>query len=100
MTDYNSYPDNIQEMTEESWNDFFTYCIEGIESRQAYKNSIYEQHEDLRILWIKKEKGLGICIGRKHEGEKQIIKHYRVGTDEAWKTFKNGFASQFARDNS
>ncbi len=97
---YNSYPEYMQEMTEEYWNDFFTYCIERIESRQAYKSSIYEMHEDLRIFWIKEDKELGICIGRKYENNKQAIKYYRVGRQEDWDIFKHGFAAQFARDNS
>lgn len=97
---YNSYPDHMQEMTEQSWNDFFTFCIEGIESRQAFKNSIYELHEDLRIFWIKEERGLGICIGRKYENNRQIIKHYRIGKQEDWDVFKQGFAAANARDNS
>ena len=84
----------------ESWNDFFTYCIERVESRQAYKSSIYEMHEDLRIFWIKEDRGLGICIGRTYEKHKQIIKYYRVGKQEDWDTFKRGFAATFARDYS
>lgn len=100
LNDYNKYPDHMQEMTEESWNDFFTYSITEIESRQAYKSSIYEQHEDLRIFWVNKAKGLGMCIGRRYENHKPIITHYRVGAAEIWKTFKNGFAAQFKGDNS
>ena len=61
---YNSYPEYMQEMTTESWNDFFTYCIERVESRQAYKSSFHEMHETLRIFWIKEDRGLGICIGQ------------------------------------
>lgn len=58
MAEYNSYPADMQEITMESdaWNDFFTYCKEDYESRQAYKNNLYEHHEDLRIAWVRKEK--------------------------------------------
>lgn len=97
---YNSFPEYMQEMTRESWDDFFTYCIERVESRQAYKNSIYEMYEDLRIFWIKEDRGLGICIGRKYENHEPVIKHYRVGKQEDWDKFKQGFAATFARDNS
>lgn len=98
LSEYNSYPEDMQEIEKESdaWNDFFTYCKESYESRQAYRNSIYEHHEDLRIAWIKKEKNLGFCIGRKRDE----IKFYRIGADDAWNMFKNGFAAQFAHDNS
>ena len=97
---YNSYPEYMQEMTTESWNDFFTYCIERVESRQAYKSSFHEMHETLRIFWIKEDRGLGVCIGRTYEKHKQIIKYYRVGKQEDWDTFKRGFAETFARDYS
>lgn len=96
MTEYNSFPENMQEMTESAWNDFFTYCIAEYESRQAYKNNLHEQHEDLRIAWVRKEQNLGFCIGRK-SGE---VKFYQIGSDEQWMTFKRGFAAQFSRDNS
>ena len=42
FSEYNSFPEDMEEMTPESWQDFFTYCIEGIESRQAYKESFHE----------------------------------------------------------
>lgn len=57
MTEYNSYPEDMQEITAftDEWNDFFTYCKEDYESRQAYKNNLHEHHEDLRIAWVRKE---------------------------------------------
>lgn len=98
MAEYNSYPADMQEITRESdaWNDFFTYCKEDYESRQAYKNNLYEHHEDLRIAWVRKEKNIGFCIGRKQG----ILKFYKIGTEKDWDAFKHGFAAQFAHDNS
>lgn len=49
FSEYNSFPEDMEEMTPESWQDFFTYCIEGIESRQAYKESFHEMGTALRI---------------------------------------------------
>ena len=100
LSKYNSYPEFMEEMTEESWNDFFTYCIERVESRQAYKSSIYEMHEDLRIFWIKEDRGLGICIGRTYENHNQIIRYYKLGKQEDWNVFKRGFGAMFEKDNS
>lgn len=57
FSEYNSFPEDMEEMTPESWQDFFTYCIEGIESRQAYKESFHEMGTALRILWIRKGTG-------------------------------------------
>ena len=96
----NSFPENMQEMTEESWQDFFTYCIEGIESRQAFRNSIYEIYTDLRIFWIRESLGLGVCISRRYESGKPKIEFYRIGTQENWDKLKGEFAAANARDNS
>lgn len=98
FSEYNSYPEDMQEIKQDSekWNDFFTYCKEGYECRQAYKHTLHEQHEDLRIAWVKKERNLGFCIGRKQE----VVKFYRIGADKEWERFKCGFAARFAHDNS
>lgn len=96
FSEYNSYPDDMRDMDSDAWNDFFTYCVEEHESRQAYKESIFELHEDLRISWVKKDKNLGFCIGRKNNA----TRFYRIGSDKAWEEFKSEFAANFAHDNS
>lgn len=97
MVEYNSFPKDMQEICEiATWSDFFCFCIEKYESRNAYKNDLREMSEKLRIAWIKKEQNLGFCIGMKGE----FVKFYRIGTDEAWRKFKCGFAAQFRGDNS
>lgn len=98
LSEYNSFPKDMREMTQDSeaWNDFFTYCKEEFESRQAYKESLYEHHEDLRIAWVKKERNIGFCIGRKTG----VVKFYKIGADKDWEIFKRGFAAQFSHDNS
>ena len=100
FSEYNSFPEDMEEMTPESWQDFFTYCIEGIESRQAYKESFQEMGTALRILWIKKEKGLGMCISREYNPNSPEIKFFRVGKQEEWDKLKCAMAAMFAHDNS
>lgn len=102
MVEYNRYPEAMREMaTEEDWNDFFTFCIEQYESRQAYPDeNIYQMHEDLRIRWVDKADGLGFCTGRTYKNHKQVITHYKIGTEEAWNKLKCRMAATFARDNS
>ena len=90
----------MQEMTEESWQDFFTYCIEGIESRQAIRNSVTKAHTDLRIFWIRESLGLGVCISRRYESGKPKIEYYRIGKQENWDKLRDRFAALNARDNS
>lgn len=98
FAEYNSYPKDMKEMDETAWNDFFTYCVMEYENRQAYRKSIYEMCEKLMIFWIRKELNLGFCIGKKED--ESVVKFYRIGSDEQWNKFKNGFAASFAGDNS
>ena len=90
FSEYNSFPEDMEEMTPESWQDFFTYCIEGIESRQAYKESFHEMGTALRILWIRKE----------NNPNSPEIKFFRVGKQEEWDKLKCAMAAMFAHDNS
>ena len=97
LSEYNSYPKDMQEMTKKAWDDFFTYCFEEYEFRQAYRRDpMKEMHEKLRIAWINKERNIGFCIGQKEEE----VKFYRIGSNEEWDKFKRGFAAQFAHDYS
>ena len=50
----------------------------------------------MRIAWVRKDKNLGFCIGRKQG----ILKFYKIGTEKDWDAFKHGFAAQFTHDNS
>jgi hypothetical protein len=82
----------------EEWQDYFVFCHEGYESRQAYKDgNFHSLHENLRITWIRKELNLGYCIGTK---DYKNIKFYRIGSTEDWNKFKGIFSSQFRGDNS
>lgn len=100
MVEYNSYPKDIRKIdfySPEENMDFFTYCWESEESRQAYiKDTITEVHEKLKIIWIKKSLNLGYAFGLKHDR----INYYKIGTPKNWESFKTSFASQFYGDNS
>jgi hypothetical protein len=101
MNKYNQLPEDTKIISEyNEYQDFFTYCIENAESRQPQYNSDnhMEGHFNLRIFWIKEEKGLGYGIAKDWKNEKIVF--YRFGSEDNWNRFKNGFASQFAGDNS
>lgn len=94
---YNTYPNDMNPIRNKVifWSDFFTFCVESYESRQAF-HDLSGPHEDLRIAWIKKELGLGFCIGRKNNQ----VSFYKLGSEENWKKFKTNFSAQFVGDLS
>lgn len=95
---YNTYPNDMEPILPEQselWSDFFTFCFESLESRQAFCD-LSDFPEDLRIVWIKKELGLGFCIGRKNNQ----VTFYRLGSMENWKIFKTNFCAKFVGDLS
>lgn len=101
--EYNKFPEDAVEITGkyEEKIDFFIYCIEESESRQcSYSDNVIEGLFifDLRIFWINKKLGLG--YGFSNDWKSKIIREYKFGSEENWKRFKSGFASQFSGDNS
>ena len=96
------HPENMREIdlyNREDIQDLFTYCWESKESRQAWENSNSEfadYHEDLRIVWIKKELNLGYAFGLKNG----VVKVYKIGSKDEWSKFDRNFADAFRGDNS
>lgn len=98
---FNSYPENMREIdlcNREDIQALFAYCWESLESRQAWEgeSTFIDYHEDLRIIWIKKELNLGYAFGLKND----VVKVYKIGSEDEWSKFKRGFASTFRGDNS
>lgn len=100
MSDFNKLPADAVIIS--SYDDiagFFIHCMEE-ESRQV----MYDEKVitgglfSLRIFWVNKEKGLGYGIA--NNWKEKSIDWYRFGSDDAWLTFKRGFAAQFSGDNS
>ena len=100
INEYNKYPDNMQEINPydiRMLDDFFTYCLDKTESRQAYKGSLNGPHETLKIAWVDKDNNLGYAIGRNFDNK---IHYYRIGSDDDWRKRSNAFCAMFAGDNS
>lgn len=102
MHKFNNMPDNSVEISYTSgyFDDFFTFQIEEEEYRQVlypvgdFKNN----HLDLSIFWINKNRGLG--YGFLNHRKENVVIPYRFGSDEEWHNFKIKFALQFSGDNS
>lgn len=108
MANYNEMPEPAIRITDKSMigrlydtmQDFFTYCWEETESRQPFyeKDNIYSGTFNLRIFWIRKEKGLGYGIAQDYKTK--TIEIYRFGTAENWQILRNEFCAVMRHDNS
>lgn len=106
MNNYNTAPVGLKEIPLSEWHHgFFMYCLKKYESRQVYDHGFMKEHYDLRMFELdynlpQYEHPLGFAIKRSYVNSKALISFCRFGTDEDWKVFQMGFASQFAGDNS
>jgi len=108
MTDYNTAPVGLKEISPEEFSrGIFHYCKDAWESKQVRGENVF----DLQMIPLPydeaKKKDLGYAIMRdwydrekKRNRPKAIIRFCRYGLDEDWIKFENAFAAQFAGDNS
>lgn len=86
MSKYNTLPEHATIIKNfNDFNDFFSFTIKEIESRQPKYNDGSNALYDLQIFWINKSKELGYGIARDWKNKKIIS--YKFGSEEEWNKF-------------